>query len=309
LDSAITRIDPARGPIYRGCSAVDLAQSHSRFEEVASRLWRSSRPAPWTPIRGVRVKSPTSLWAFTLSVASLGFGDAARTGASREDEVDRASGLMIALAGARARGPGVAEALLASVGATRRGDRAARAVDCALVLSADHELNASTFAARVAASAGADLNACLVAALATLSGRRHGGECDRVEELVREVGAPRNARSIVLARTKRGHLLPGFGHPLYPDGDPRAPPLLAAARALAPAAMRTLDAIVGEAGQLLGLEPSVDVGLVAIAHAIGVPSAAAAIFALGRCAGWTAHVIEQREAGFLLRPRARYVGP
>jgi citrate synthase len=73
--------------------------------------------------------------------------------------------------------------------------------------------------------------------------------------------------------------------------------------------MRTLDAIVRESGRLLGLEPSVDVGLVAIAHAIGVPSEAAAIFALARCAGWTAHVIEQREAGFLLRPRARYVGP
>ncbi len=203
----------------------------------------------------------------------------------------------------------VAQALLASVGAAHRGDRAERALNCALVLAADHELNASTFAARVAASAGADLYACLTAAIATLSGPRHGGECDRVEALVSEVGTPRRAHSVVLARTQRGDLLPGFGHPLYPDGDPRAPPLLAAAHDLAPSSVRTLDAIVLEATRSLGLKPTLDVGLVAIAHALGVPGAASAIFALGRCAGWAAHVIEQREAGFLLRPRARYIGP
>ena len=308
LDSAVTRIDPAQGPIYRGRAAVDLAQSESPFEDVASRLWQSASPAPWTPIRGRRVKASASLSSLALSVASLGFGETARTDLSREDEADLASRLIIALAGARACGPSVAEALVASVGAARSGGRAVRAVNCALVLAADHELNASTFAARIAASAGADLFACLTAAIATLSGRRHGGECDRVEALVREVGTPRSARSVVLARTQHGDLLPGFGHPLYPDGDPRALPLLAAARALAPNAMRTLDAIVREAREVLGLKPTLDVGLVAIARAIGVPAAASAIFALGRCAGWTAHVIEQREAGFLLRPRARYLG-
>jgi citrate synthase len=162
---------------------------------------------------------------------------------------------------------------------------------------------------RLAASAGADLYACLTAALATLSGPRHGGELDRFEALVREVGSPARARRVVLARTQRGELLPGFGHPLYPGGDPRAPPLVEAARALAPDATRTILAVVREVKQALKLEPTLDAGLVAVAHAIGAPDAGSAIFALGRCAGWVAHVLEQRDAGYLLRPRARYTGP
>jgi citrate synthase len=195
------------------------------------------------------------------------------------------------------------------LGIKHRGGRACRALNRALVLVADHELNASTFAARIAAGAGADLYACLSAAVATLSGPLHGGESDRVDALVREVGTPSRARAVILARTQRGDLLPGFGHPLYPDGDPRAPPLLATARVLAPQATRTLDAVVREGRRLLGLEPNLDTGLVAIAHATGLSGSASAIFALGRCAGWVAHILEQREAGFLLRPRARYVGP
>jgi citrate synthase len=248
------------------------------------------------------------LSSFALSIVSLGLGDPARAGGSREAELDRARGLIMRLAGAEVAGAGVAQAFLASVG--KRGGKPARAaLDRALVLAADHELNASTFAARVAASAGADLYACLTAAIATLSGPRHGGESDRVEALVREVGAPTRARAVILARTQRGELLPGFGHPLYPGGDPRAPPLITAALALAPKVTRTILAIVEEVKHALKLEPTLDTGLVAIAHSIGAPGAASAIFALGRCAGWVAHMLEQRDAGFLLRPRARYVGP
>ena len=188
------------------------------------------------------------------------------------------------------------------------------AIDPALVLSSDHELNASTFCARVAASTGADLYACFSAGLAALSGPRHGGGCDRVEALVAETGTPRRAASVVRARARRGDALPGFGHPLYPAGDPRTRPLLALGRTLvkktggaAAVAARTLLALVDAAADLRGEAPTLDLGLVVIALASSMaPGSASAIFGIGRAAGWTAHVIEQRDSTALLRPRARF---
>jgi citrate synthase len=179
------------------------------------------------------------------------------------------------------------------------------------VVSADHELNASAFAVRVAASAGADLYACVSAGLAALSGPRHGGSCDRVEALVAEAGSAARADAIVRGRMRRGEEIAGFGHPLYPEGDPRAEVLLETARDLAPRAeaLSTVTALV-DAMRDAGREPpTVDVGLVAIAAVLGLPpGSAAGLFAVGRAAGWIAHAFEQREAGFLLRPRARYTG-
>jgi citrate synthase len=144
-----------------------------------------------------------------------------------------------------------------------------------------------------------------------LSGPRHGGQCDRVEALVREVGEPERAAEVIASRARRGEMLPGFGHRLYVEGDPRTPPLLARAEELAPKnhAVRTVLAITREAAKHRGEKPTVDLGLVALSFALGAPpGSAAGLFALGRTAGWVAHVIEQREAGFMLRPRARYVG-
>ena len=106
------------------------------------------------------------------------------------------------------------------------GRKALDLLRCALILCADHELNTSTFAARVAASTGADLYACLSAAVAAFSGPLHGGASEQVEWLVREAGSPAGAITAVAERMRRGELLPGFGHPLYPGGDPRVPPLL-----------------------------------------------------------------------------------
>jgi citrate synthase len=185
-----------------------------------------------------------------------------------------------------------------------------KAIDAALVLCADHELNVSTFAARVAASAGADVYACLLAALATLSGPEHGGMCDRIEALAAETDHVRRAREVVIARARRGDSVPGFGHPLYPSGDPRGAMLMSLARDLAGDGGRAavLFALADAARDAGYGEPVSDFGLVTLAAALELaPGGAASLFAIGRSAGWIAHVLEQYEAGFLLRPRARYV--
>jgi citrate synthase len=207
--------------------------------------------------------------------------------------------------------PSMARGVAIAMGAPDTPE-ATRAIDRCLVLCADHELNASTFAARVAASAGCDLYACLVAALAVLSGARHGGMAASVDAMLREVASPADARAFVEERGREGDALPGFGHRLYPGGDARADVLLAIARphAASNPALATLFAVV-DAMRAAGRElPNLDIGLVAVVRHLDLPTdAAGALFAIGRTAGWIAHVLEQRAAGYLLRPRARYVGP
>lgn len=205
---------------------------------------------------------------------------------------------------------GVAEALLVALGGAVSTEASA-VMNEALVLAADHELNASTFAARVAASAGANLGACVVAALATLSGTHHGGLTAGVEDLVDAIGAPEHAPRVVAELRARGDAVPGFGHPLYPGGDPRGTRLLALAQNHAPRArtVRTLTALTSAMELASNERPTLDVGLVAASAALSLrPGSALAIFACGRLGGWIAHAVEQRAAGYLLRPRARYVG-
>jgi len=186
-------------------------------------------------------------------------------------------------------------------------DDAAPVLDRVLVLLADHELNASSFVARVAASTDADPYACVLAALATLSGPKHGNAWIEVVRFADEVGSPEAARAAVRALRKKDRVPPGFGHPLYPAGDPRCPPLLELARGKPARRARTLLAIVDATTDA---RPNVDVGLAALVAALGrPPEAASGLFAVARTAGWLAHALEQRALGVLLRPRARYVGP
>ncbi|HEX3345775.1 MAG TPA: citrate/2-methylcitrate synthase, partial [Polyangiaceae bacterium] len=197
-----------------------------------------------------------------------------------------------------ASGPMAARVLSALGG--RVDASSARMTGRALVLSAEHDLNASTFAARVAASTGADLYAVVGAGVATLSGPKHGGMTDRVDAIFRAGFSPGEAS------------IPGFGHPLYRHGDPRTLPLLAAARERASRGSE-LEAVFAGIDAMAArrrLAPTLDVGLAATSLALGLaPGLASMLFALGRTAGWIAHALEQYGIGELIRPRARYVGP
>ncbi len=336
LETALTQIDPAVGPRYRGRAAASLAAEGARFEDVATLLWTGAwppEPTSWPALdragaeaaRDVLALLPRGarpLTRLAAVVPVVAGRDPSRFGAGVPAEWARAGRLVHLLAATvssrsgrsgsgASRGADSIAGVLASGFGLGRG-AAVRALDIALVLSADHELNASTFAVRVAASTGADLYACVSAGLAALSGPRHGGACDRVEALVAETARPARAREVVRDRSRRGESVPGFGHPLYPRGDPRAGVLLAEARRRAPRApqaLKTLWALMSAMSEAGQQAPTLDAGLVALSLALGLPEGSAAgLFAVGRSAGWVAHALEQRAAGFLLRPRAHYVG-
>jgi citrate synthase len=324
LDSAITAITPD-GPIYRGHAATALATRGLRFENVAELLWHGYLPETsivWPrgtlPIAVLARLVPygtRSLDVMPLVVHAAALADPQRADGRPDAVVGRGRALIPLLAAALApdfAAAAVTRALaagsVAAVAARALGldDDVLPAIDRVLVLLADHELNASSFAARVAASTEADPYACISAALAALSGPRHGTAAEHVARFADEVGAPEAARAAVRALRRKGQVPPGFGHPLYPAGDPRARPLLELARDSGERRARTLLAIVDATS---GAEPNVDLGLAAAVVALGAaPWTASGLFAVARSAGWLAHALEQRAAHFLLRPRARYVG-
>ncbi|WP_222846720.1 citrate synthase [Chitinolyticbacter meiyuanensis] len=172
---------------------------------------------------------------------------------------------------------------------------AAKQVRAALVLSADHELNVSTFTARCIASAGADLGACVLGGLSAVSGTAHGGQSAEVDAWLDRMatGATLDAHNFA----------PGFRHALYPAGDPRAAKLLSLLTP-SPAAAQLLARAVS----LSWPPPNIDLALVLLCRQLGLPRGSAfALFAAGRTIGWLAHALEQRRDGRLIRPRARYL--
>jgi citrate synthase len=201
------------------------------------------------------------------------------------------------------------------------------AMDVALTLHAEHEFNASSFAARVAAGTYVDLHSCMVAALATLKGPRHGGANEDVIEMIEEVGTPeraeawardRLARHKAATREERANpnlRFPGFGHAVYKTWDPRARILKKLAAEVAESRgvhgiaeiQESVRQVVTEG---LGLNPNVDYYSAGLYHSLGIPSDLfTSIFATARTAGYVAHIEEQLRGGRLIRPRGEYVGP
>jgi len=336
LETRITRMT-TQGPEYRGRLATGLVREGISYEAVAELLWTGQLPdrAPrWTPegspptvrdlarLKALLPAGSGPLAALALVLPAWAAADPLRFDNEPAAVMARARRLIPRLAASVAlvldvrRLPSAldtgdpARALARALGLAE-SPKVLDLLRATLVLSADHELNASTFAARVAASTGADLHACLSAAVAAFSGPRHGGASEQVEWLVREAGEPARASATVGDRLRRGEQLPGFGHPLYPGGDPRAEPLLARAVALAPRAprLRTVLAIA-EAVQATGRpRANIDVAIAAASAALDLPiGLGPALFAIGRTAGWVAHVLEQQASTAVLRPRARFVG-
>ena len=322
MESAITLISEGR-LYYRGRNALELARE-STVEEVAALIWTGGPsaalrlfpdgPADLSPrlreIRlGVSDLAPLEAFGVLLPLAAsedpaaydLRPTAVARTGA-------RILRTLVAIAAGDGSG-GVAESL--AVGWVPDEADAAAAIGAALVLCADHELNVSAFTARCVASSGATPYAAVAAGLAGLGGTRHGGETERVGTLLDDVGGGRDARSALADRLRRGESIPGFGHSLYPEGDPRGRELLRLAAGARPRSPEVaLSRSVSEAAwELIEELPTLDLGLVTLARALGLPPGAPlAIFALGRMIGWIGHAIEQYEDGSLIRPRARYTG-
>jgi citrate synthase len=322
LESAITMIDGG-GLYYRGRDVAALAGEKS-VEEVAALIWTGDEamapalfPAEMSgPSRHIRnvVDSVAGLTPFEvfqvmLPVAAaddpaaydLRPGAVARTGA-------RILRLMTDVAAGESA-PGLAATL--QRGWSPDDPEAADLLGSALVFCVDHELPVSTFVARCVASSEATPYAVVLAGLAALGGLKHGGEIELVEAFLREVDASGDARAVISGRLRRGERIPGFGHSLYPEGDPRGAGLLRLTAGAYPEsiAVTLSDSVAGEMLQLMGERPTVDFALATVARALDLPpGGAVALFALGRTVGWIGHAIEQYRSGSLIRPRARYVG-
>jgi len=322
LESGITLIDGSE-LYYRGRDVAALAEKRS-IEEVAALVWTGEEamapalfpPGPSGPSRRVRTVvqsvaglSHVEVLQVLLPVAAaedpaaydLRPGTVARTGA-------RILRLMTDVT--------VGESAQGVAGTLRRGWRpddpgAAELLDSALVLCVDHELPVSTFAARCVASSEATPYAVVLAGLAALGGVKHGGEIELVEAFLREVEAEGDARAVISGRLRRGERIPGFGHSLYPEGDPRGAGLLRLTAGAYPesVAVALSATVAGEMLQLMGERPTVDFALATVARTLELPQGAAvALFALGRTVGWIGHAIEQYRSASLIRPRAKYVG-
>jgi len=316
LESAITLIQGGR-LYYRGEDALRLAETAS-VEAVAAWLWQCEETVAFgpavPPLSSVcQVLRPAYAGQepqrALLPLFAVACGDEA-TAVWQQDRARLAAGCgeLLRVMLACLLGTPVSSAPLHRQCAEAWGldERGAALVRQALILCADHELNASGFTARCIASTGASLRAVLIGGLAALSGGRHGGTTARVEAFWDTLGEQADPLPALRQRLERGEKLPGFGHPLYPDGDVRAAQLLSLILPQQP----RWQALVAAVEQLTGQRPSVDFALVALRRHLGLAEGMAfGLFACGRTIGWIAHALEQRTDGQLIRPRAAYTGP
>ena len=295
LETAISTVHQGR-LIYRGTDASLLART-AAWEDAAELLWQAGRPVSLSFSADEASGEPFAV------LAALVPGSYPGLGRSRDRLFVDGEAAISRLAEAFGAAPikGALDQRLAS-GWSLNGDCAA-ALRRALVLLADHELNASTFSVRVAASTGAPVAACLLAGLSALTGPRHGGAGAAALALLGD--AERRGPAVAVRQTLTAHRhLPGFGHPLYPLGDPRAAALFEILPGYALA-----DDLCAEVENVCGLRPNIDFALAVLTRLGNLPDDASfRLFALGRSIGWVAHAVEQFGDDKLIRPRAQYTG-
>ena len=326
LASVTTGITQLRddGASYRGHSVAALA-SRATFEEVADLLWRA-RPEPkdWIPTRLPRPPQLATTDLLKWVTVLCGSKDRLRADLREEVVVRSAKRLITTMVDTlpsaspestspteRSTAGRLARHLVSSNVPVAFRRELVRTVDIALILLADHELATSTVAVRVAASTRADLYDAVLAGLGTMAGPLHGGASQLAYALL--VDAERNGIERALNECLRWRrVLPGFGHPVYKDGDPRVIPLLDCFDRLARSNQRELvRALIALARDHDVPAPNVDLALAAVTWATGMPTdAGRTIFTIARVAGWTAHYLEELgERPLRFRARAVYATP
>ncbi len=349
--SAICFIDGQRGVLsYAGYDIHDLANGAS-FEEVCYLLWHrrlptraelgdlasqlaAARPLPEAIIRLMRSLPPADGMEALRTIASaLAHYDPDAGDRSPQANYRKAVRLTAQIASvvatwgrlAAGEGPiapqpalGHAANFLYMLTGGRPSATATRALDVALILHADHELNASTFAGRVVAATLSDIHSAVTAAIGALKGPLHGGANAEVMRMLLDLGqtaAPARVEEFIRAKLTRKEKISGFGHRVYRTGDPRATHLRRMSQEIGERAgnprwfemSRRIETLVkGEKG----LNPNVDFYSASTYYMLGIPiDLFTPIFAVSRVSGWTAHILEQYANNRLIRPRTEYVGP
>jgi citrate synthase len=332
VESAVTALVGDR-PYYRGRDALALAGT-ARYEQVAAWLWTGEPEAFTDPVPPWRMAPDTlasvldaqrglpadllPLDRMPVIVTVLAGLDPLRfhldppavIAAGQSIVAGLVEGLPVPDEGARRDGS-VAERLWSRL-TSRPPDGLLDVLEATLVLLADHELAASTLAARVAASVRADPYAVVLAGLGVLSGPLHGGASLAAERMLAEVRDPSDAARVIGDRLRRGDRIPGLGHRVYPGADGRGARLMELLRSAVPGHERlaSAEAVIAEAGRRKLPAPNVDLAVACLVRVADmVPGAGAAIAAVARTAGWLAHGMEEYARGRMLRPRAVYTGP